>query len=59
MAADKGAGKVVVMSAINVDDKPGHQPSRFNGDRDAEAERAVTGSGPPWAEVRPAMPGDS
>ncbi|WP_186315716.1 hypothetical protein [Catellatospora sichuanensis] len=47
------------MSAINVDDKPGHQPSRFNGDRDAEAERAVTGSGPPWAEVRPAMPGDS
>lgn len=53
MAADQGVRKVVVMSAINVDDDPDHQPSRFNGDRNAEAERTVTGSGMPWVAVRP------
>lgn len=53
LAAEHGVEKVVVMSAINVDDDPDHQPSRFNGDRNAEAEGAVTGSGLPWVAVRP------
>jgi uncharacterized protein YbjT (DUF2867 family) len=53
LAASQGVGKVVVMSAINVDDDPDHQPSRFNGDRNAEVERTVTGSGLPWVAVRP------
>lgn len=41
------------MSAINVDDDPDRQPSRCNGDRNTEVERAVTGSGLPWVAVRP------
>lgn len=53
LAADLGVEKVVVMSAINVDDDPDHQPSRFNGDRNTEVERAVTGGGLPWVAVRP------
>ncbi|WP_173079789.1 NAD(P)H-binding protein [Phytohabitans rumicis] len=53
LAADQGVAKVVVMSAINVDDDPDHQPSRFNGDRNTEVERAVTGGGVPWVAVRP------
>ncbi|NUT35954.1 MAG: NAD(P)H-binding protein [Hamadaea sp.] len=52
-AAEQGVPKVVVMSAINVDDDPDHQPSRLNGDRNAEVERAVIGSGLPWVAVRP------
>ncbi|MEU0544969.1 NAD(P)H-binding protein [Nocardia sp. NPDC005978] len=53
LAAEQGVRKVVVMSAINVDDDPGQQPSRYNGDRNAEVERAVTASGLPWVAVRP------
>ncbi|GAA4736856.1 SDR family oxidoreductase [Phytohabitans rumicis] len=53
LAASQGVEKVVVMSAINVDDDPDHQPSRFNGDRNTEVERTVTGSGLPWVAVRP------
>jgi uncharacterized protein YbjT (DUF2867 family) len=41
------------MSAINVDDDPDHQPSRFNGDRNTEVERAVTRGDLPWVAVRP------
>ncbi len=41
LAADRGIEKVVVMSAINVDDDPDHQPSRFNGDRNTEVERVA------------------
>jgi uncharacterized protein YbjT (DUF2867 family) len=52
-AADRGVEKVVVMSAINVDEPPDDQPSRFNGDRNTEVERAVTGGGLPWVAVRP------
>jgi uncharacterized protein YbjT (DUF2867 family) len=52
-AAAQAVEKVVVMSAINVDDDPDHQPSRFNGDRNTEVERAVTASGLPWVAVRP------
>ncbi|MCJ0875723.1 NAD(P)H-binding protein [Streptomyces sp. AP-93] len=53
LAADQGVRKVVVMSAINVDDDPDHQPSRFNGGRNTEVERAVIGGGLPWVAVRP------
>ncbi|GAA5094998.1 SDR family oxidoreductase [Nocardia iowensis] len=53
LAAEEGVRKVVVMSAINVDDHPDHQPSRFNGDRNAEVERAVTERALPWVAVRP------
>ncbi|MGW6624456.1 SDR family oxidoreductase [Nocardia sp. NPDC055002] len=52
-AAEQGVRRVVVMSAINVDDDPEHQPSRCNGDRNTEVERAVTESGLPWVAVRP------
>ncbi|MEI8412503.1 MULTISPECIES: NAD(P)H-binding protein [unclassified Kribbella] len=53
MAAEHGVRRIVVLSAINVDDDPAHQPSRQNGDRNKEVEDAVTGSGLPWAAVRP------
>ncbi|MFD0204909.1 MULTISPECIES: NAD(P)H-binding protein [Saccharothrix] len=47
-----GVGKVVALSALNVDDDPADQPSRHRGDRNKEAEDAVTGSGLPWVSVR-------
>ncbi|MFB8007013.1 SDR family oxidoreductase [Nocardia sp. NPDC056000] len=53
LAAEAGVRKLVVMSAINVDDPLDHQPSRRNGDRNAEVERAVIDSGLPWIAVRP------
>ncbi|MEU5761462.1 NAD(P)H-binding protein [Nocardia sp. NPDC047648] len=53
LAATRGVGRVVVMSACNADDEPAHQPSRFNGDRNTEVERAVVASGLPWVSVRP------
>ncbi|MGY2093569.1 NAD(P)H-binding protein [Nocardia gipuzkoensis] len=53
LAAVCGVDRVVVMSAINADDEPAHQPSRYNGDRNSEVERAVVASGLPWVSVRP------
>jgi uncharacterized protein YbjT (DUF2867 family) len=53
LAATYGVGRVVVMSACNADDEPAHQPSRYNGDRNTEVERAVVASGLPWVSVRP------
>ncbi len=53
LAALSGVGRVVVMSAINVDDEPDHQPSRYKGDRNTEVEQAVVASGLPWVSVRP------
>ncbi|MGY2093471.1 NmrA family NAD(P)-binding protein [Nocardia gipuzkoensis] len=53
LAASCGVGRVVVMSAINADDEPTHQPSRYNGDRNTEVEQAVIVSGLPWVSVRP------
>ena len=47
-----GVGKVVALSALNVDDDPADQPSRHRGDRNKEAEDAVAGSGLPWVSVR-------
>ncbi len=52
LAAEHGVQKVVVLSAINVDDDPAYQPSRFNGDRNKEVEDAVTSGGLPWVAVR-------
>jgi uncharacterized protein YbjT (DUF2867 family) len=52
MAAEHGVRRVVVLSAINVDDDPAYQPSRQNGDRNKEVEDAVTASGLPWVAVR-------
>jgi uncharacterized protein YbjT (DUF2867 family) len=52
MAAEHGVRRVVVLSAINVDDDPAYQPSRQNGDRNKEVEDAVTGSGLPWVAIR-------
>ncbi|MFG3257223.1 SDR family oxidoreductase [Streptomyces sp. NPDC048172] len=53
-AAEQGVRRVVVMSAINVEDEPAHQPSRFNGDRNKEVEEAVVQGPLPWVSVRPA-----
>jgi uncharacterized protein YbjT (DUF2867 family) len=47
-----GVGKVVALSASNVDDDPADQPSRHRGDRNKEAEDAVAGGGLPWVSVR-------
>jgi uncharacterized protein YbjT (DUF2867 family) len=52
LAAEKGVRRVVVLSAINVDDDPAYQPSRLNGDRNKEVEDAVAGGGLPWVAVR-------
>lgn len=52
LAAEKGVRRVVVLSAINVDDDPAYQPSRVNGDRNKEVEDAVAGGGLPWVAVR-------
>jgi uncharacterized protein YbjT (DUF2867 family) len=40
-ASAAGVRRVVVLSAVNVDDDPTTQPSRYRGDRNAEVERAV------------------
>jgi uncharacterized protein YbjT (DUF2867 family) len=53
LAAESGVRRVVVMSAINVDDDPALQPSRWNGDRNTEVEAAVVAGGLPWVAVRP------
>jgi uncharacterized protein YbjT (DUF2867 family) len=48
-----GVRRVVVLSAMNVDDDLDKQPSRWRGDRNTEAERAVTVSGLDWVALRP------
>jgi uncharacterized protein YbjT (DUF2867 family) len=53
LAAENGVRRVVVLSAINVDDDPDLQPSRWNGDRNREVEAAVVASGLPCVAVRP------
>lgn len=53
LAKERGVTKVVVQSALNIDDPLDHQPSRFNGDRNREAEEAAVGSGLEWVSVRP------
>jgi uncharacterized protein YbjT (DUF2867 family) len=44
--------RVVTISAMNVDDDLAEQPSRYNGDRNKEAEDAAVGSGLEWVSLR-------
>jgi uncharacterized protein YbjT (DUF2867 family) len=52
LARERCLERVVTLSAINVEDPLGEQPSRFNGDRNKEVEDAVTGSGVEWVSLR-------
>jgi uncharacterized protein YbjT (DUF2867 family) len=54
LARERGVERVVVLSAINVDDDPAEQPSRFQGDRNKEAEEAAVASGLTWVSLRAA-----
>ncbi|MEV0405141.1 NAD(P)H-binding protein [Actinoallomurus sp. NPDC050550] len=54
LARERGVERVVALSAINVDDDPAEQPSRFQGDRNKEAEDAAVASGLEWVSLRPA-----
>jgi uncharacterized protein YbjT (DUF2867 family) len=52
LARKQGVKRVVVLSAINVDDDLAEQPSRYNGDRNKEVEDAAVGSGLEWVSLR-------
>lgn len=52
LARDRGVRRVVVLSAMNVDDPLEEQPSRLAGDRNREADRAAAGCGLSWASLR-------
>jgi uncharacterized protein YbjT (DUF2867 family) len=52
LARERGVKRVVVLSAINVDDDLAEQPSRYNGDRNKEVEAAAVGSGLEWVSLR-------
>jgi uncharacterized protein YbjT (DUF2867 family) len=52
LAQEQGVKRVVVLSAINVDDDLAEQPSRYNGDRNKEVEDAAVGSGLGWVSLR-------
>jgi uncharacterized protein YbjT (DUF2867 family) len=52
LARECGVKRVVVLSAINVDDDLSFQPSRFQGDRNKEVEQAAIGSGLEWVSLR-------
>lgn len=54
VAKDRGVERVVALSAINVDDDLAEQPSRFQGDRNKEAEDAAIASGLEWVSLRAA-----
>lgn len=51
-AKEHGVRRVVVLSAVNVDDPLDEQPSRFNGDRNKEVEAAAVASGLEWVSLR-------
>jgi len=53
LAREQGVQRVVALSAINIDDPLDQQPSRYNGDRNKEAERAAVASGLEWVSLRP------
>jgi len=53
VAAARGVGRAVALSAANVEEDLSHQPSRFNGDLNAEVEQAVVASGLEWVALRP------
>lgn len=52
LAQECGVKRVVVLSAINVDDDFANQPSRYQGDRNKEVEDAAIGSGLEWVSLR-------
>ncbi|WP_426511367.1 NAD(P)H-binding protein [Dactylosporangium sp. McL0621] len=52
LAREHGVRRVVALSAMNVDEPAEHQPSRFAGDRNREAEQAAADSGLPWVALR-------
>ncbi|TDV43593.1 NAD(P)H-binding protein [Actinophytocola oryzae] len=52
-AGEQGVRRVVVLAASNVDEPLDEQPSRFNGDRNAEVEAAAIDSGLEWVSLRP------
>ena len=52
LAREREVKRVVVLSAINVDDAPDEQPSRYNGDRNKEVEEAAIASGLEWVSLR-------
>jgi uncharacterized protein YbjT (DUF2867 family) len=53
VAGDRGVGRAVALSAANVEEDLSHQPSRFNGDLNAEVEQSVVASGLEWVVLRP------
>src|SRR5262245_52862678 len=53
LARGQGVQRVVAMSAMNIDDPLDQQPSRYNGDRNKEAEDAAVASGLEWVSLRP------
>ncbi|GLY84024.1 NAD(P)H-binding protein [Actinoallomurus iriomotensis] len=54
LAEERGVERVVALSALNIDDDLADQPSRFQGDRNKEAEDAVVASGMAWVSLRSA-----
>jgi uncharacterized protein YbjT (DUF2867 family) len=53
LATRAGVKRVVALAAINVDDDPARQPSRFRGDLNRETEAAAVASGLEWVSLRP------
>ncbi|MFI6907637.1 NAD(P)H-binding protein [Nonomuraea sp. NPDC050394] len=52
LAREHGAGRVVTLSALNVDHDLDEQPSRLRGEYNKETEAAVTASGMEWTALR-------
>ncbi|MET9340898.1 NAD(P)H-binding protein [Nonomuraea sp. NPDC003804] len=52
LAKEHGVRRVVALSAINIDEPLDHQPSRFRGDRNKEAEDAAVAGGLEWTSLR-------
>lgn len=52
LARDRGAKRVVAMSALNVDHDLDEQPSRLRGEYNKEVEAAVVASGMEWTALR-------
>jgi uncharacterized protein YbjT (DUF2867 family) len=52
LARGQGVKRVVALSAMNIDDPLDQQPSRYNGDRNKEAEEAAVASGLEWVSLR-------
>jgi uncharacterized protein YbjT (DUF2867 family) len=52
LAREQGVQRVVALSAMNIDDALGQQPSRYRGDRNKEAEDAAVASGLEWVSLR-------